>query len=202
MLTTIIKKTLSNILIALLLFLLSCNSIKKEHKNNVKTNKEKWKSFVLGDIDNNGSIDTAFVFTPEYYETIDLKNPDNIQFDSCKNNKCFNKIKFSSIFNEIYINNTLWGKVESIEDLDGDGINEIIFQTNWWLGTHVEIIIYSYNKSTNKWGILAKNRLYEEESYKDRVTKINNERFKFKIEYMDTVESDLKTKEVIIEIDK
>lgn len=202
MTTTIIKQTLKIIFIAILLFTASCNSIKKEQKNKVKIQKAKWESFILGDLNNDGINDTAFVYTPKYYETEDFKNPDDIQFDSCVNNKCFNKIKFSSIFNEIYINNSLWGKVEAIDDLDGDGINEIIFQTNWFIGTHIEIIIYSYNKNTKKWVILADNKLYEEESYKDRVTKINNDKFKFKTEYMDTIESDLKNKEVIIEIHK
>ncbi len=200
--TTIIKQTLKIIFIAILLFTASCNSIKKELKNKVIIQKEKWESFILGDLNNDGINDTAFVYTPKYYETEDIKNPDYIQFDSCVNNKCFNKINFSSYFNGIYINNSLWGKVEAIDDLDSDGINEIIFQTNWWIGTHVEIIIYSYNKKTKKWLTLANNRLYAEDSYKERVTKINNNRFKFKIEYMDTIESDLKNKEVIIEINK
>ncbi len=188
--------------IAILLLTASCNAIKKEQKNKVKIQKEKWESFILGDLNSDGINDTAFVYTPKYYENQDVKKPDNIQFDSCVNNKCFNKIKFSSIFNEIYINNSLWGKVEAIDDLDGDGINEIIFQSNWWIGTHIEIIIYSYNKETKEWVILANNRLYEEGSYKERVTKINNDRFKFKIEYMDSIESDWKNKEVIIEIHK
>jgi hypothetical protein len=188
--------------IAVLLFFASCNSIIKEEKNKTKIQKAKWESFMLGDLNNDGINDTALVYTPQYYESEDIKNPDNLQFDSCVNNKCFNIIKFSSVFNKIYINNSLWGKVEAIEDLDGDGINEIIFQTNWWIGTHIEIIIYSYDKKEKKWKILAKNRLYEEESYKERVTKINNHRFKFKIEYNDTIESDLKNKEVIIEIHK
>ena len=202
MTTTLIKQTLKIIFIVILLFSASCNSIKKEQKRKIKIHEGIWESFVLGDLDNNGISDTAFVYTPKYYETVDIKNPDYSQFDSCINNKCFNKIKFSSIFNDIYINNSLWGKVESISDLDGDGISEIIFQTNWWIGTHIEIIIYSYNKNTKKWVILANNRLYAEESYKDKVSKINNNKFKFKIEYMDTTESDLKNKEIIIDIHK
>jgi len=202
MTTTVINQTSKTMFIAVLLFFASCNSIIKEEKNKTKIQKAKWESFMLGDLNNDGINDTALVYTPQYYESEDIKNPDNLQFDSCVNNKCFNIIKFSSVFNKIYINNSLWGKVEAIEDLDGDGINEIIFQTNWWIGTHIEIIIYSYDKKEKKWKILAKNRLYEEESYKERVTKINNHRFKFKIEYNDTIESDLKNKEVIIEIHK
>ncbi len=178
MITTLLKHTLKIILIPILIFSVGCNSIKKEQKSKVKTQSEKWESFALGDLDNDGIKDTAFVYTPKYYETVDIKNADYSQFDNCVNNKCFNKIKFSSNFNDIIINNSLWGKVESINDLDEDGIKEIIFQTNWWIGTHVEIIIYSYNKKTKQWIILAKNRLYEEESYKDRVSKINHEKFK------------------------
>jgi hypothetical protein len=48
---------------------------------------------------------------------------------------------------------------------DEDGIKEKNFQTNWFIGTHVVIYIYSFNKVEGKWKILAKNWLYEEKSY-------------------------------------
>jgi hypothetical protein len=191
-------------LIALLFILNSCGiSLNKSNRNsNIIIQKENWETFALGDINNDGINDTAFVYTPKYYESIDTINPNTALFEKCENNNCYNKIKFSTNFNGINIKNSLWGKVETIEDLDNDGIKEIIFQTNWWIGTHVKIIVYSYNQKTKKWTILCSNSLYEQDSYKDRVTKIDNRSFKFKIEYMDTIESDLKNKEVIIEIRK
>ena len=50
--------------------------------------------------------------------------------------------------------------------------------------------------------MLAKNWMYEKDSYKDRITKINKTEFKFSIEYMDTIEHDIMTKDTLIKIRK
>ena len=164
---------------------------------------KKWQPFILGDINNDNIIDTAFVYTPGYYATPDLEFPKEPLFDSCINNNCFNKVRFSCNLPEIYIKNTLWGKVEMIDDLDGDGIKEIVFQTDWIIGTHVTIYIYSYNKAKKKWQILAKNWLYGEDSYKHRIKKINKDKFRFRVEYMDDkILHDISNKNIIVKIKK
>ena len=204
-------KLFYHIIILLLFSIIGCKNsepnkdIEIEKKHNNKTIvQEKWASFPIGDIDNDRIADTSFICTSAYYGKINPELPatDNIEFDSCVNSKCYNKIKFSNNLPAILVENSLWGSIESIEDLDEDGIKELIFQTNWFIGTHVEIYIYSFNKINRKWYVLAKNNLYSEDSYKDRITKINREAFKFKIEYMDTIEHDLMSKEIEIQIKK
>ena len=176
------------------------NDISKQYDTLIN---EEWRQFILGDINNDNIIDTAFVNTPAYYATIYPEYKDELpMFKSCINDSCYNKVKFSSKFSEIYRPNTLWGSVEPIQDLDEDGIKEIVFQTNWYIGTHVEIYLYSFNKIKGEWVILAKNWLYGEDSYKDRIKKINKEKFKFKIEYMDPIEHDIKNKNIIVKIKK
>lgn len=165
--------------------------------------KGKWEKFRLGDIDGDKKRDWAKVYTPAYYGTKSDEDNGVILFDSCvDNNKCYNRISFSNGLPEIYQENTRWGKVEAIDDLDGDGVNEIVFQTNWFIGTHVTIYVYSFDKVTNQWVILADNWLYEKDSYKDRITKIDTTEFKLSIEYMDTIEHDIMTKDTIIKIKK
>ena len=165
--------------------------------------KANWEAFALGDMNHDNLPDTAFVYTPAYYGTPIAEDPKSIDFDSCVGGKNYNKIKFSAGLPPIVLDNTLWGKVEPIGDLDEDGINEFIFQTNWYIGTHVQISIYSFNKEKSKWVVLATNNLYFDDSYKNRITKINKHQFRFKIEYMDTIElHDLAHKEIVVDIKK
>ncbi|MFZ4401714.1 MAG: hypothetical protein ACOYO1_16915 [Bacteroidales bacterium] len=211
------KKSLENIngkIICTLIFLacfchyaLIAQTLKTSEKDTLKAIKTQvfiegaWESFILGDINSDNIIDTAFIYTPGYYGTQDQEYPkEPPMFDSCLNNLCYNKITFSCNLPEIYNKNTLWGTVEMIDDLDEDGINEIIFQTNWWIGTHVEMYIYSYHKG--EWRILAKNWLYGEDSLKYRVKKINKNKFRLKVEYMDTKVHDIKEKYIIVKIIK
>lgn len=159
-----------------------------------------WKPFVLGDINNDKIIDTAFVYTPAYYATIDTSISSEPILDSCINNQYYNRVKFSCKLPELYIENSIWGFVEKIDDLDEDGINEIIFQTNWYIGTHVEIYIYSY--FNGKWVVLAENSRYAEDSYKNLITKIDKRKFKFRIEYFDKHKNDLMNKTITVKINK
>lgn len=205
----------SMILIGLFsVLLLSCNQKPKSNaqpKNNQKSGTTvsvqdtliagKWEPFPLGDIDNDELSDTAFVYTPAYRGE---KNPEQkgiIDFNNCLTD-CYNKVRFSNKLPEISIPNSLWGSIETTEDLDGDGLKELIFQTNWWIGSHVDILIYSLNKHTNQWTVLAKNNVYFEDSYKERIQKISNKTFRFKVEYLDTLEQDIRKKDIIITIKK
>jgi hypothetical protein len=162
----------------------------------------KWESFPLGNMDMDNIPDTAYVYTPAYYGTPNELDPNELNFDSYIDDKHYNDIKFSNGLRALHIDNTLWGTVEPIADLDEDGINEFIFQTNWFIGTHISIYIYSYNKKKKRWVVLARNWCYGEDSYKDRVTKIDKSEFKFRIEYMDTIEGDILKKDTLIQIKK
>jgi hypothetical protein len=177
-------------------------SVKDTIINNIKKTLVpcEWKPFILGDINNDKISDTAFVFTPAYYATIDTSISLEPLLDSCINNQCYNRVKFSCKLPEIYIENSIWGFVEKIDDLDEDGINEIIFQTNWYIGTHVEIYIYSF--FNGKWVVLAKNNRYEEDSYKNLITKIDKRKFKFRIEYFNKHKHDLMNKTITVKIKK
>ena len=99
-------------LIAILFTLIGCNIfLKKTNRNsNIIIQNENWEAFNLGDINKDGVNDTAFVYTPKYYESNDSTNSNNPQFERCVNNNCFNKIKFSTNFKSIYIKNSLWGR--------------------------------------------------------------------------------------------
>lgn len=166
--------------------------------------KGEWQSFILGDINNDQLIDTAFVYTPAYYATKYAEFKDEPpMFDSCIDNNCYNVIRFSCNLPEIIRKNSLWGGVERIDDLDEDGINEIVFETGWYIGTHCEIYIYSFDKLKGKWIILAKNYRYEDDNYYKLIKKVDKTKFKFKVEYMDTIIAhDIQYKNIIVHIKK
>jgi len=138
----------------------------------------KWEIFPLGRINGDSITDTAFVYTPAYYELADSLYP---LFDACAGDSCYNIIRFSSGFPEIKIQNSLWSRVERIDDLNQDGINEIMVEKNWWIGFHITLLVYSFLEG--KWTVLAKDHLYQQESYKDRVIKKNKSSFWFKDEF-------------------
>ncbi len=146
-----------------------------------------WEAFPLGDINKDRKQDTAFVFTPAYWEEYDSNGS---IFGSCENDSCYNRIRFSTRFPEIYEGMSLWGQVEAIGDLNGDGIKEIIVQKSWWIGSHVTIHVYSFLKG--KWKLLAQDNLYFQKSYKNRIKKIENRSFWFLDEIM--VEGDILSK--------
>ncbi len=155
-----------------------------------------WEPFVLGDINNDNIIDTAFVFTPAYFASIDTTISSEPILDSCINQQYFNRVRFSCKLPELYIENSIWGFIECIDDLDSDGINEIIFQSNWYIGSRVMIYIYSFHNGA--WSILAKNRRYQEESYRNSITKINKRKFKFNIEYFNNRKKDYLNKTITV----
>lgn len=161
-----------------------------------------WEPYLLGDMDADNLPDTAYVYTSPYYETPFEGQSEEMEFAGCVNDTCYNRIKFSTGYPEIWFGNSLWGTVEPIGDLDEDGVDEFIFQTGWFIGSHVGIYIYSFDKDKKHWVVLAKNYVYGEDSYKDRITKIDKSEFKFNIEYMDAVEGDWMKKDTLIRIKK
>lgn len=177
-------------------------SVKDTIINNIRKTivSSEWKPFVMGDINNDNIIDTAFVYTPAYFASIDTIISSEPILDSCINHQYYNRVRFSCKLPEIYIENSIWGIIEKIDDLDEDGINEIIFQTNWYVGTHVEIYIYSY--FNGKWIVLAENNRYQEDSYKNLVTKIDKSKFKFRIEYFNKRKHDYLNKTITVKINK
>ncbi len=138
-----------------------------------------WEAFPLGDINKDRKQDTAFVYTPAYWEEYDSNGS---IFGSCENDSCYNLIRFSTHFPEIYEGMSLWGQVEAIGDLNGDHTKEIIVQKSWWIGSHVTIHVYSFFRE--KWQLLAEDNLYFQKSYKNRIKKIDNRSFWFLDEIM------------------
>lgn len=128
---------------------------------------------VLGDMNNDKIIDTAFVFTPPTIKTVNEKGELLFSF-GCLNNKCFNKIKFSNKLPDFYFEDSVWGAIDITDDIDKDGIKEIVFSPCWFVSCWGSIYVYSLKN--NKWKEISKiehNRC-DDKKLSTRVKKIKN----------------------------
>lgn len=141
-------------------------------------------TIALGDINNDKIEDTAFIYTPPTIKHLNDSGELLYQF-GCVDNNCFNKISFSCKIPEINFDNSVWGYVENIGDLNNDGYNELIFSPRWFTSCWGRLYIYSFNG--DKWNKTT-NVLYrrcEDESLKSHILKIRNKYFLKGIEFVD-----------------
>jgi hypothetical protein len=181
---------LVNIKIYLFIFIIYTISCCKPSKNYYYSiDKEHFVTFKLGDINKDNSPDFAKVLEPEMY--FDKKDG---FFDHCKDNKCQNVISFTNGFPSIILKESLYTTVEPTFDLNKDGIKELLIARSWWIGSHIKLSIYSFNKQTNTWNILSENVRFMENSYTQFVKPLDNHRFLFNSSYYDTLLEDYSSK--------
>lgn len=96
-------------------------------------------------MDGNGAPDSAFVYTPPTKLELD-EHGDTLFSMGCKNDHCFTRITFSGHFPTLVMEESVWGQVESIDDIDGDGIQELLVATSWFTTTRSSLYLYSYKK--------------------------------------------------------
>ena len=150
----------------------------------IKKNGVKNDTITLGDINNDKISDTAFIYTPPTIKHLD-DNGELFYHFGCVDNNCFNKITFSCKIPEIYFDNSVWGYIENIGDLNNDGYNELIFSPGWFSSCWGQLYIYNFDG--NKW-TKATNVSYrrcEEESLKSHIVKIKKKYFLKGIELVD-----------------
>ncbi len=99
---------------------------------------------LIGDLNKDGIQDTAFILTPPVIKHLD--NNDSLQFYSdCVNGDCYNRIGFSCGLPDIYNDNSIWGSLENVGDLNKDGFSELIFSPSWFIGCRGPLLVYCYN---------------------------------------------------------
>jgi hypothetical protein len=141
-----------------LFVLASCNSSTHENTENKEnliasdtTNKDREviepisiDTVLIGDLNSDRVLDTAFITTPAMIKHLDEN--DNLKFyGDCLNGDCYNRINFSNGLSEIYNDNSIWGSLENLGDLNGDGYSELIFSPSWFIGCRGPLYVYCYN---------------------------------------------------------
>ncbi len=101
-------------------------------------------TIVLGDINGDRVIDTAYVYTPPVLSTYDEDNKLVYTF-GCKDDKCYNRVTFSCNLPDLVFEESVWGKVAAVDDIDGDSIKELLFNTGWFIGSTTGLYLYHFN---------------------------------------------------------
>jgi hypothetical protein len=102
------------------------NVTKQGSKNEEENNTNKTLSYTLvEDIDNDGISDTCFVIAPE------IMTSDDGMADCIE--PCITKINFGSKnLGELIFENSIGGEIQFIEDINEDGIKEMVFFPDWF----------------------------------------------------------------------
>ncbi len=129
---------------------------------------------LLQDINNDGMGDTAFVITPPTLAYMDEQGTIHYEF-GCVDGDCYNTIVFSCEVPELVFENSVWGTVENAGDLDGDGMNELIFCPGWFIGNCTHLHLYTIK--AGKWNEISSVRYRrndDEYSLKSHIVKRGN----------------------------
>lgn len=113
---------------------------KVEHQEPEKPQPAVTDKFEIGDINNDSITDTAFVYTPP------------VIWGGGGN--CCNTIRFSASLPGFTHDGSVWGSIESVGDLDKDGVAELLFSPGWFQSNN--FTVYLYTLKEGKWKIIAK----------------------------------------------
>lgn len=149
--------------------------------NSIVIEPESIDTFRLGDINKDGIADSAFIYTPAIKNVVENGE---VQYNlDCINSDCYNSINFSCNLPEIKFQHSVWGSIESVNDINNDGICELIFSPGWFTSCWGNLYIFSYQQ--NAWYVIAKVSYHRctETALKDYVTRerkkyyLNGEKF-------------------------
>ena len=145
------------------------NSTKNDLTISTKVNEFDIEKLIIGDINNDKIIDTAFVKGPRFINEDD-------GWGDCKNGNCEITISFSCDYPNISIGNAVSGFVENIGDIDNDGISEIIIVPSWFIGCWGQI--HFYTMKSGKWKDVgrAKRNICREESFMNCIKKMKGKK--------------------------
>lgn len=136
------KKTILYIVISIL-FLNCINAqVNTSNSDSGKSSDFDIEKIIIGDINNDKIIDTAFVKGPKLIT-------DKDGFEDYKSGTENITISFSCDFPEITLDNAVSGFVENIGDIDNDGKSEIIVVPFWFIGCRGRI--HFFTMKNGKW---------------------------------------------------
>jgi len=124
---------------------------------------------VIGDINNDKIIDTAYVKSPKFID-------DKDGWGDCKDGNCLITVGFSCQYPDIVLKNAVAGDVENIGDIDGDGISEIIIIPSWFVGCWGQIHFFTLKNKKWKNVGTARRNICQEESYLKGIKKIKGKK--------------------------
>lgn len=169
----------------ILLFIVACNTptTKTESTEVTDSNpldstaknvveKQRIDTTLIGDINFDSKLDTAFIITPAIIsDTADMVN-------TCVNDSCFVRIKFSVPLPELVHQQAIYGRLFNVGDLNEDGIAEILYAPDWFSSCWSGVYVYAFSKG--QWSAVANASVYscnDAVGYDTRVKKIKKNEF-------------------------
>lgn len=144
---------------------------KDDSTTKVVYQEQKIDTCVLGDINKDGIVDSAFIQTPT------LKITDASDF-GCANDSCFVTIKFSNKLPDLIHSNAIHGLVFATADINEDGISEIVYAPDWFSSCWSGLFIYTVSK--NEWKKIGEGSYYscnEDADLTKRIKKVKKNGF-------------------------
>ena len=125
-------------------------------------------SYPIGDINGDKTIDTAVA---EYEKVV---KSDGTIIDDCGKGTCYITIKFGKNIPDIRLSNCYGIGIEALKDINGDGRDEIIMASHYFIGSWHEVLIWSYDGEI--WNLFSRTKVYDDgESDASRVVKENGD---------------------------
>jgi hypothetical protein len=131
-------------------------------------------TFLLGDLNSDNAADTAIVFSPVF----SMWHPEYGTDDWCKDDSCVTQACFS--FDTAVLTHTAalgFYSFFACEDLDDDGVREVVLVPNWFQSCWQGLFVYSLQNG--EWIQLGSGSVYacHEEHFDHRVRKIDSHTF-------------------------
>lgn len=127
------------------------------------------KLYIVGDIDNDKKIDSAYV---SYEERI---RKDGKIEKECVSKNCEVKIKFTGNIPDLIINQSLGIYIQETKDLNNDNANEILLFSEWVEGYWGKMFVWSFKNGI--WQEIARTKAFlsDEKDYENRITQIKSQ---------------------------
>src|SRR6476660_889570 len=123
---------------------------------------------ILGDINDDKVVDTAFVTKPKFI--------DEDHWGDCRNGGCEVTISFSCKLPELGFGNAVDAGIESIGDVDGDGFAEVIAVRGWTIGCWGQYHFYSMKNGRWKEIAFVQHNTCEKAPYSSCIKSIKGNR--------------------------
>lgn len=128
-------------------------------------------TLVIGDINNDKIIDTAFVVGPKWLNEEDgWGDPKTSPYEI--------DVHFSCGLPVIHDGNAVTGYIENIGDIDEDGVSEVIVVPIWFIGCWGRMKFYTYKKGQWRYFGDADCHICTDEKYIGRITKLSKNKIR------------------------
>jgi len=151
-------------------------------------------TLVIGDINNDKIIDTAFIVGPKWINDEESWGDPKVQLYEID-------VRFSNGMPPIHDDNAVTGYIENVGDIDGDGYSEVIVVPGWFIGCWGRMKFYTYKQGKWQYFGYAECHVCTDEKYIARMKKLSKNKLRVIEDVWDGEAADRVKKPKIITLD-